>query len=220
MCWRPAWDGLTRAGSNRPVLLSSLFLRTSAGFPRTFFRYSTSKRRGERSQDGAGRSSSTPLATLSAVARRGLRTPDSGCSRGEAAVDWSLLFLPPPPWLGNDPISSSHLGFGSLGVACLGPPASPAQPAGTLRVPPLLPCLPSAQLQHRGAASAAPENQDDNSGVLQPHQLDSDSNLRLPYLGLFRPRVQHRGILRGSETGLFISPGLNCLSFMHSAIPR
>lgn len=152
-------------------------------------------------KNGAGRSTISPLAALSAVAWWGCLAPDSGCSRGEAVLGWTLLFLPPPPRLGNDPISSSHFVFGSFSAACSGALSSPAQPSGALRSSPRFPCLPSAQLQHRGAAPAAPENQDDHSGVLQPHQLDSDSNLLLPYLGLFRPRVQHRRIFRGSEAG-------------------
>lgn len=151
-------------------------------------------------KDGAGRSAFSPLAALSAMAWRGRPAPDSGCSPGEAALGWTLLFLPPPPRLG------------SSSAACSGAPSSAAPLSGALCSSPRFPRRPSARLQHRGAASAAPENQDGHSGVLQPHQLDSDSNLRLPYLGPFRPRVQHRRILRGSEAGLFLLLGLTCAS--------
>lgn len=151
-------------------------------------------------KDGAGRTSFIPLTAISASARLGRPTPEPWFGRGEAAMAWILLLLPPPPWFGNDPISSSLLG---LGAASSGSWASPAQPSGAPCNPPRLLFLLSANLQHGGSAPAAPENQDDHSGVPQPHQLGSDSNLLLPYLGLFRPRVQHRRILRGSEAGFF-----------------
>lgn len=151
-------------------------------------------------KDGARRSAAAPVAALSACARRGGPTPASGCG-------WTLLLLPSPPGLGRGPVSSRPWGPGGLGAVCPATPASPALGSGTRRGPLRAPRVPRAQLQHRGAAAAAPEDQDDRPGLLQPHQLGADSNLRLPYLGLFRPGVQHRRVLGGSEAGVFLSLG-------------
>lgn len=216
------WGGLTRGGSNRPAVLFSLFSEPGVGgsFPPTFFPTCTSKHGVKGHKDGAGRSSFTSLALLWASALRSCQTLCLWCSRSEGAVGWTMLLLPPPPpRLENGPFPFSRLGLCGLPTACSGTPASPAKPSGTGRSPPRVPSRRLAQLQHWGAAPATPENQDAHSGLLQPHQLDSDSHLRLPYLGLFRQRVQHHRILRGSEAGLYF-PGVDlyasCIQLLHA----
>lgn len=218
MWWRAGKWRTHQRCSKWPAWLSSLFLRVPPRwFPADFV--SVLHRQGVKGhKNGAGRPSLTPLAAFSASAGLGCPTLDSRFGRRVAAVGWTLLLLPPPPRLGSGPVSSSLLGLRGLGAACSSSSASPAQPSGTPHNPSRFPFLPSANLQHRGAAPAAPENQDDHPGVLQPHQLDSDSNLLLPYLGLFRPRVQHCRILRGSEAGLFISLQIISPPLMHSTV--
>lgn len=186
------------------------------GFTPTYFPWCTGKHKGHK--NGAGRPSFTALATFSASTGLGRPAPESQFGRGEAPIVWTLLLLPPPPRLGSSPISSSLLGLRGLGPVCSGSSASLAQPPGSRLNPPHFPFLPPANLQHRGATPAASENQNDHSGVLQPHQLGSDSNLLLPYLGLFRPRVQHHRVLRRSEAGWFISLGVTYPPLMNSAV--
>lgn len=166
------WGRLTRGGSSRSALLTSLSPDAAQMVSHRLSFDTAQTRTGVKShKNGAGRSSFAPLAALSAAVRRARSTPDSQCSRGEATVGWTLLLLPPPPWLRSGPVSSSRL---VLGAARSGPAASSAQPSGTPRRLLCFPCLPSARLQRGGAAPAAPENQDDHSGILQPHQLGSD----------------------------------------------
>lgn len=164
-------------------------------------------------ENGAGRSSFIPPAVPSAAAWQSRVRLGRRRSRGGAAVGGTVLHLPPPPRLGDSPLSSSHWRLGGLGAACSRRPGTRRRPLG-------FPRLSAAQLRHRGEAAAAPENQDNYFGSLQPHQLASDSNLRLPYLGLFRPRIQHGRILRGGEAGWFVSLGLTRPPLPHSAATR
>lgn len=216
----------SREGANSPEVAATGQLDTqvsfseprSGGFTRLTFQDAQASTGVKGYKNGAGRPSFTPLATFSASTGLRCPAPDSRFSRGEAPIVWTLLLLPPPPRLGSSPISSSLLGLRGLGPVCSVSSASLAQPPRSRRNPPHFPFLPPANLQHRGATPAASENQNDHSGVLQPHQLGSDSNLLLPYLGLFRPRVQHHRVLRRSEAGWFISLGVTYPPLMNSAV--
>lgn len=105
---------------------------------------------------------------------------------------------------GAAPFPRSLLGLRGLGPVCSVSSASLAQPPRSRRNPPHFPFLPPANLQHRGAAAAS-ENQNDHSGVLQPHQLGSDSEFTPSYLGLFRQSSASQSSQKERSSLVYIS---------------
>lgn len=215
--WRAEKGRIHQRWQQQPARHSSLFLRTSLGwFHTTYFPRCTGKHRGERSQKWRWPSVFYPACYFLGSLPAALPGLDSVQPRWSAHCLTFAASAAAAFGSGAAPFPES-LGLRALALSARYPQRPLLSPLEVAAILPTFPSWPLANLQHRGATPAASEPKWSFWGFSNPINC-LDSNLLLPYLGLFRPRVQHHRVLRRSEAGWFISLGVTYPPLMNSAV--